>query len=166
MTCKCGSNRIAEVRGKCADLSTTSIPHLDFEHEGYVMDLGVGSGDNVELSFCLDCGHIQGFLPISDEEITEMEEFDLKPGAQRRHARYYGEEHLAQDSDGPQAKTPEPDVMSMKIVEMQRITKLLVGAFGADWQADAEAIEILHDELKIAASTATREAIEELLNGR
>lgn len=161
MTCKCGSNRIAEVSGKCNDLSSTYIRHLDFEYHGYPMALGVSDGDTITVAFCLDCGQLQDFHAISDEEIVEMEEFDLKPGPWRE--RYYGEAHLAQDSDGPQAKTPEPDVMSMKIVEKQRITKLLASAFGAEWQSNPVATQVLRDELELDISAATREAIEELL---
>lgn len=161
MTCKCGSNRIAEVTGKCNDLSSTSIPHLAFEYHGYPMELGVSNGDTITVAFCLDCGQLQDFHPISDEEIVEMEEFDLKPGPGLE--RYYGEAHLAQDCDGPQAKIPEPDVMSMKIVEMQRITKLMRSAFGEDWQANPVTAQILRDELELDISAATREAVEELL---
>jgi hypothetical protein len=35
------------------------------EHDGYVPeDLGIGGGDYVQFSYCLDCGQIQGTFPL------------------------------------------------------------------------------------------------------
>lgn len=72
MTCKCGSNRIANVQGKCSDMSSAQIPHLNIDHDGCVMRLGVGSGDYMNVTFCLDCGQLQNFKPMTDEEIMEV----------------------------------------------------------------------------------------------
>jgi hypothetical protein len=34
-------------------------------------DLGIGGGDDVQLTYCLDCGQIQGKFPLPP---TQMEE--------------------------------------------------------------------------------------------
>lgn len=36
-----------------------------FSHDGYVPDgLGIGGGDYLNFSFCLDCGQMQGEFPV------------------------------------------------------------------------------------------------------
>ncbi len=69
MACqRCKSERIANVSAKCADLCFCSVDGK--EHEGYVpSDMGVGSGDYVELEYCLDCGQIQGGFPLAETNI-------------------------------------------------------------------------------------------------
>ena len=75
--CKCGSERIAKVGGKCSDLGWFSVPHLNIDHDGYHPNIdGVCESDYVDLSFCLDCGKIQGNFPISDEDIKKVFEED------------------------------------------------------------------------------------------
>ena len=59
MTCKCGSERIARVSAKCSDMCVVTVGAE--EHEGYVPhDFGIGGGDYISFSYCLDCGQIQG----------------------------------------------------------------------------------------------------------
>jgi len=71
--CECGSNRIMEVSGKCSDLFHAESG--DYEHFGYVPDgLGIGSGDYMELSYCLECGRIQGNFPIPTPISKEEED--------------------------------------------------------------------------------------------
>jgi len=161
MTCKCGSNRIAHVQGKCSDMSSAEIPHLSFEHDGYVMDLGVGGGDYVEVTFCLDCGQLQNFTPVTDEEIFEMEEYNLKS------ARFYGEERVTHDSEGPQPKEPEPGVISMKHIEKNRIKTLLIHSYGPDWASSDDAGEVLLDTAAdITINDNIRAAAQEIYNER
>ena len=64
MACKrCKSERVMRVGGKCSDLFSASMEGLD--HQGYVIsDIGIGGGDYLEFSYCLDCGQIQGDFPI------------------------------------------------------------------------------------------------------
>jgi hypothetical protein len=72
MTCKCGSERIANVNGKCSDMCHINVNHLDdIDYAGYVPSIGIGSGDYMRFSFCLDCGQIQKFKPVTDEELQE-----------------------------------------------------------------------------------------------
>jgi len=68
MTCKCGSDKIIHISGKTDD--TCSVSFKDVEGEGYVpSDLGIGGGDYIDFSFCGNCGLIQGFQPMSEDDI-------------------------------------------------------------------------------------------------
>jgi hypothetical protein len=89
MSCqKCNSQRIAEVSGKCADCCGVTIGNV--EHEGYVPnDLGIGGGDYISFSWCLDCGQLQGKFPvapaemekdISDDEVLDFFNNHFTPG--------------------------------------------------------------------------------------
>ena len=74
----CDAMRLASVSGKCRDL-------CDFEYHGenpgshrghgygYVpRNVGIGGGDEVALTYCLECGMIQGNeFPISEESVVE-----------------------------------------------------------------------------------------------
>lgn len=84
VTCECGSERIAEVSGKCSD--QCSIQLGDFSRDDYVpSDMGIGGGDYLNFSYCLDCGRIQGTFPLDQ---TELEETELDPD---------GDEYLMDD---------------------------------------------------------------------
>lgn len=71
MTCQtCSSERIAKVHAKASDLHHVKIARN--EHDGYLPhDFGIGGGDDVDFSYCLDCGQIQGKFPL---ELTELEQ--------------------------------------------------------------------------------------------
>ena len=73
MTCdSCESPRIARISAKHSDAFQIQVPHLDIDIGGYAPRIaGVCGGDYMRLSFCLDCGKIQGFKPISDQELCE-----------------------------------------------------------------------------------------------
>jgi hypothetical protein len=64
MACqKCEGERIVNINAKCSDLCFASIG--DKEKDGYVPDdMGVGGGDYVEFSMCLECGQVQGNFPL------------------------------------------------------------------------------------------------------
>lgn len=65
MACqRCKSERCASVSGKCSDLFSMSIQ--GHSYDGYVPDdIGIGKyGDYVRLTYCLDCGQIQGRFPL------------------------------------------------------------------------------------------------------
>ena len=69
MSCECGSERIISLSGKTSDLANTS--YNEFQKDGYVpYDLGIGGGDYIEFEFCADCGKIQDFHSLTDEEIA------------------------------------------------------------------------------------------------
>ena len=61
MPCKCGSDRIADVSGKCSDMCFVRIG--DKEHDGYVPSGSFGKSDYIEFKVCLDCGQMQGEWP-------------------------------------------------------------------------------------------------------
>jgi hypothetical protein len=75
---RCKSERIVDTSGHFRNVIVT-LDHL--EVDGTIPDdLGLGGGDYVRFSFCLDCGQMQGRFPVppslierdlSDEEITE-----------------------------------------------------------------------------------------------
>lgn len=70
MTCKCGSNRIIGVSAHSSDLNV--VTYNDMAHEGYIpYGLNIGGGDDVEIDFCADCGAIQDFEPLSDQDIRK-----------------------------------------------------------------------------------------------
>jgi hypothetical protein len=63
--CKCGSNRIICVGGKCSDLFSASFGNAVYD--GYVLDgIGIGGGDYMEFDYCLECGQIQGEFPVTN----------------------------------------------------------------------------------------------------
>lgn len=67
---KCQSSRVAEVGGKCSDLCHASLG--DRSHNGYVPDdLGVGGGDYLDVTYCLDCGYLQGKWPLPKSKLEE-----------------------------------------------------------------------------------------------
>jgi hypothetical protein len=49
-----------------------SIDLADRHHHGYVpRDLGIGGGDDVQMTYCLDCGQIRGSFPLP---LTSLEQ--------------------------------------------------------------------------------------------
>ena len=72
---KCGSTRLIEVKGKTSDLCSITVypdskDSTDFEWNYVPDDMGIGGGDYIEFTFCLNCGQIQGEFPL---ETTEYE---------------------------------------------------------------------------------------------
>ena len=75
-TCQeCKGDRIMSVSAKCADLC--SAMYHGVEHDGYVPK-GISIdrfGDYVDVTFCLDCGQLQGKWPIPDPDQREWSGF-------------------------------------------------------------------------------------------
>lgn len=70
----CNSNRIIHFIGKCKDMCTLNIPHLDIFIEGYSMTdtFGLGEGsDYMSFSYCVDCLKVQA-KTLTDEEILSF----------------------------------------------------------------------------------------------
>ncbi len=66
---KCNSVRIADITGKTADLCHITVMD-NYEHDGDVpRDMGIGGGDYLSFSYCLECGQIQGDFPIPTTEV-------------------------------------------------------------------------------------------------
>lgn len=67
----CESERIASVGGKTSDMCHVNCE--GFEHDGYVPEgLGIGSGDYLNFSYCLDCGQMQGTFPIPTSAMRDV----------------------------------------------------------------------------------------------
>jgi hypothetical protein len=64
MSCqRCKSERVATINSKSSDLNFVTLG--DKEYNGYVPDdIGIGGGDYINFSWCLDCGQIQGEFPV------------------------------------------------------------------------------------------------------
>lgn len=82
MSCckRCNSGRVLDASAKTSDGFGMWI--AGNEYTGYVpRDIGIGGGDYVKISYCLDCGQIQGNFPlekleIEEEKVDEDEEED------------------------------------------------------------------------------------------
>lgn len=72
MNCdRCNSERVVSISGKCSDLFNAN--YSDKELTDYVPnDMGIGGGDYIEFSYCLECGKIQGEFPIPDPEFSRL----------------------------------------------------------------------------------------------
>ena len=88
MSCqRCKSNRIASITAKCSDCCGVSIQ--DYDESGYVpRDMGIGGGDYVKISWCLECGQIQGQWPLPE---SEAEQFDPRACRSCKEAEYFNE---------------------------------------------------------------------------
>jgi hypothetical protein len=71
MKCRnCQSERVADVSAKCSDCCNVSIGAA--EEDGYVpRDIGIGGGDYINFSYCLECGQLQGKFPLASAEIEK-----------------------------------------------------------------------------------------------
>lgn len=70
---RCNSERVATVNGKSGDCTCVSMG--DKEQIDYVPnDMGIGGGDYVNFSWCLDCGQIQGEFPMVKTELENDDE--------------------------------------------------------------------------------------------
>lgn len=57
----CKSLRVISVYAHCSDMFGANAEQ---EYSGYVLeDLGIGSGDDVEFNYCMNCGQMQGKFP-------------------------------------------------------------------------------------------------------
>lgn len=69
MTCKCGSERVVKVSGKCDDsfsaVQFDTQTRIDGDYVPY--GAGIGGGDYICFAYCLDCGQIQDWNnPLAD----------------------------------------------------------------------------------------------------
>lgn len=69
MNCnKCKSIRVLDMSAKCSDRFNCDLGTAT--HDGYVpLDMGIGGGDYIELSMCLDCGQVQGKFPLPETDL-------------------------------------------------------------------------------------------------
>lgn len=70
---KCESDRIAQVGAKCSDRFDLSIKKANYD--GYVPGgFGIGVGDYIRFSLCLNCGKLQGRFPLPPTQIEVVGE--------------------------------------------------------------------------------------------
>lgn len=68
MSCVCGSNRIFSIDAKCDDRCDVSFKNA--ESNSYVpCGLGIGGGNYLRFSVCAECARIQGFTPLTQNQI-------------------------------------------------------------------------------------------------
>jgi len=69
MKCKnCESQRLCFICGKCRDLFSYQTQDVD-EYDVYVpRNIGIGGGDYIEFTYCLECGMIQDSFPKYEQE--------------------------------------------------------------------------------------------------
>jgi len=68
---RCSSPRVIYVDAHCRD--SCQVENYLRKKNGYVpRDLGIGGGDGVRLTYCLECGQIQGMFPVPLAEIEEI----------------------------------------------------------------------------------------------
>ncbi len=67
MVCqRCKSSRVADVIGKTSDMCSFSLDvtvEVTGEDGEVPENVGIGGGDYLRFSYCLDCGQIQGTFP-------------------------------------------------------------------------------------------------------
>lgn len=62
-----------QIIAKCSDCCNVKVPDLDLEKQGYVpRDLGIGGGDYIQLVINNETGKIDGWIPFSPEELTDV----------------------------------------------------------------------------------------------
>jgi len=71
---RCNNARVLSVHNHGRDCNVFRIN--GHEHEGYVpADLGIGAGDDVEFSLCLNCGQVQGKYPLEETVLETGEKY-------------------------------------------------------------------------------------------
>jgi hypothetical protein len=69
---RCSAQRLVDISAKCSDMFHAKA---EKEHDGYVLrELGIGGGDYVEFTYCLECGQIQGKFPRGILDIEDKRE--------------------------------------------------------------------------------------------
>lgn len=68
----CGDDKILYFGGKLSDMG--ELTYKKYSDESYIPDYSnIGSGDYINITFCLNCGKIQDKFPIDDRIIKRLE---------------------------------------------------------------------------------------------
>jgi hypothetical protein len=70
---RCNSNRLLRVSAKSGDCNALEFHNNNTIHDYVPYDLGLGGGDYVKFTVCLDCGQMQGEFPLPPAESLEEE---------------------------------------------------------------------------------------------
>lgn len=155
MKCECGSHRIMEIYAKHNDLASMTVRHLHVRVDGYLPYIGIFGGSELNLTVCMECGRLQKFKQITDDEIERSGE--VKETIRRQVNKQIKKRKLEE------SLPPEPETFSLKDVARQKVVVLLINEFGLDWRRNAEAKLILEEALRVAEGPAKAEALRELL---
>lgn len=73
MSCRCGSNRLVIFAGKHDDRASLRILHLGVDTLDGIPRVGFKGfgGDYFEAEVCMDCGTIQNWRVLSDQDIKD-----------------------------------------------------------------------------------------------
>lgn len=73
---KCQSKELLEIYGHtCDSFGARCQTQTKEEYSGYVLhDVGIGGSDDIEFTYCLDCGQIQGTFPCK----IDLKQWDFK----------------------------------------------------------------------------------------
>ena len=85
---RCGGKQVASVFTKAPDATWWRLGA--HEHEGILSYSGVGSGENVQFDYCIDCGQIQGEWPMPKRAWDELEERAAEQEADRKAHEEWG----------------------------------------------------------------------------
>lgn len=79
-TCQqCESTRLATISAKCSDMCSAGVQGGWSQEEGYVPSrMGIGSGEYIEIEWCLNCGQIRGKWPMQKTGFEDL--FGDPPG--------------------------------------------------------------------------------------
>lgn len=74
-TCQnCQSDKLAQISAKCSDMFFIQVDNEELRD--YVpYNIGIGGGDYVKFTYCLNCGQIQNLdekFPVPQETIDEI----------------------------------------------------------------------------------------------
>ncbi len=70
---RCDGARLAHILARCSDMCSVDLAGR--HRSGYVpRDLGIGGGDDVQFTHCLDCGQLQGRFPVPPSGIETGED--------------------------------------------------------------------------------------------
>ena len=70
MSCqRCESERVASFGGKCSDMFWLDMGDIKVENDYAPRDFGIGGGDYIDVTYCLDCGQMQGEFPLDETEL-------------------------------------------------------------------------------------------------
>lgn len=75
----CDGPRVADLNAKCSDMCDVELGERSSgDHDnGYCpRDMGIGGGDYVKFSWCLDCGKVQGKFPRPTTNLERVPELD------------------------------------------------------------------------------------------
>jgi hypothetical protein len=145
----CNHTHISEVHLKHNDTASFRVPHLGLNHHGYVPNAGIFSGDETSFDVCLDCGQIQNWIPITDDDILS----DDTVKQSMRSKKPKSEDLVISGNTNDQIAAEYK----------QNLTDALKEAFGDEWIKQLDALNFINMYISCAALPIQRYAAKMLL---